>query len=160
MSSSIRTRGVVAVQTDYVPWADSSGRIAGVIVIITDVTEQRDSDRALRESEERFRRIANSAPVMMWVTRLDRVRDFVNDHYVEFAGLPIEQARVLDWRTIIHPDDVERIVAESIAGEASGEPFTLGGPVPARRRGISLAAERVAAAARAGRGAHRVHRGG
>jgi PAS domain S-box-containing protein len=122
-----RTRGVVAVQTDYVPWADSSGRIAGVIVIITDVTEQRDNDRALRESEERFRRIANSAPVMMWVTRLDRVRDFVNDHYVEFAGLPIEQARVLDWRTIIHPDDVERIVAESIAGEASGEPFTLEG---------------------------------
>ena len=43
---------------------------------------------ALRESEARFRRIANSAPAMMWVTRLDRVRDFVNDAYVEFAGGP------------------------------------------------------------------------
>ena len=42
-------------------------------------------------------------------------------------GFAIEQARVLDWRTMIHPDDVERIVAESIAGEASGEPFTLEG---------------------------------
>ena len=106
-------------------WAD-----CGVIVVITDVTEQRATDRALRESEARFRRIANSAPAMMWVTRLDRVRDFVNDAYVEFVGVPgcdREQARVLDWRTRIHPDDVERIVAESIAGEASGEPFTLEG---------------------------------
>ena len=55
-----------------------------------DVTEQRVAERALQESEARFRRIANSAPAMMWVTRLDRVRDFVNDAYAEFvvrAGL-------------------------------------------------------------------------
>jgi PAS domain S-box-containing protein len=122
-----RARGRVAVQTDYVPWADSTGRVSGIIVIIKDVTEQRDSERALKESEERFRRIANSAPVMMWVTRLDRVRDFVNECYVEFTGLSIEEARVLDWRTVIHPDDVGRIVAESVAGEASRQPFTLEG---------------------------------
>ena len=49
---------------------------------------RRVAERALKESEARFRRIANSAPAMMWVTRLDRVRDFVNDAYVEFvAGL-------------------------------------------------------------------------
>jgi PAS domain S-box-containing protein len=121
------TRGHVAVQSDYVPWADAAGRVRGIIILFEDVTEQRVAEKALRESEERFRRIANSAPAMMWVTRLDRVRDFVNDHYVEFTGLPIEQARVLDWRTLIHPDDVGRIVAESIAGEASLQPFTLEG---------------------------------
>ena len=42
------------------------------------MTEQRSAERALRESEARFRRIANSAPAMMWVTRLDRARDFVS----------------------------------------------------------------------------------
>ena len=79
------------------------------------------TELALRESEARFRRIANSAPAMMWVTRLDRVRDFVNDAYVEFARARTdrEDARTLDWRERIHPDDVDRIVAESIAGEAS-----------------------------------------
>jgi PAS domain S-box-containing protein len=121
------TRGTVAVQTDYVPWVDASGAVRGIIIVVTDVTEQRNAERALRESEARFRRIANSAPALMWVTRLDRVRDFVNDAYVEFVGASEEEARVLDWRTRIHPDDVDRIVALSIAGEASLQPFTLEG---------------------------------
>ena len=121
-------RGPVAVQTDYVPWADATGEVRGIIALVQDVTEQRAAERALRESEARFRRIANSAPALMWVTRLDRMRDFVNDAYVEFVGGPGSDpkiARTLDWRTRIHPDDVERIVAESIAGEASLQRFTL-----------------------------------
>jgi PAS domain S-box-containing protein len=120
------TRGPLAVQTDYVPWVDpASGGVQGVIILITDVTEQRAAERAIRESEARFRRIANSAPVMMWVTRLDRSRDFVNDTYAEFMGLSHEEARVQDWREFIHPDDQARLVAESLAGEATLKPFTL-----------------------------------
>jgi PAS domain S-box-containing protein len=122
------SRGPVAVQTDYVPWSDPTGEVRGLIVLVTDVTEQRAAERALRESEERFRRIANSAPALMWVTRLDRVRDFVNDSYVEFVagpGATRESARLIDWRSRIHPDVVDRIVAGSLAGEASLQPFTL-----------------------------------
>jgi PAS domain S-box-containing protein len=121
------TRGSLTVQTEYVPHLGPKGNVIGLILVLQDVTEQRMAEVALRESEARFRRIANSAPAMMWVTRLDRTRDFVNDSYAEFSGLPREQARVLDWRTRIHPDDVERLVAESIAGEAGLKPFTLEG---------------------------------
>jgi PAS domain S-box-containing protein len=121
------TRGSLAVQTNYMPWADSSGEVFGLIILVQDVTEQRAAERALRESEVRFRRIANQAPVLMWVTRLDRTRDFVNDAYVEFVGGDRELARTLDWRERIHPDDHDRIVAESIAGEATREAFTLEG---------------------------------
>jgi PAS domain S-box-containing protein len=124
------TRGPLAVQTDYVPWADAAGEVRGIIIVVQDVTEQRIAERSLKESEARFRRIANSAPAMMWVTRLDHVRDFVIDAYAEFAcgpGCDREEARTLDWRERIHPDDVERIVAESIAGEASGAAFALEG---------------------------------
>ena len=119
------TRGLLAVQADYVPQRDTRGNVVGMIILVQDITEQRASERALKESEARFRRIADSAPVMMWVTRLDRTRDFVNDAYAEFAGMSREEARVLDWRTRIHPDDVEHVVAESVAGEASCKPFTL-----------------------------------
>ena len=119
------TRGTLTVQTQYVPHLGPDGEVIGLILVIQDVTEQRASELAIRESEARFRRIANSAPVMMWVTRLDRTRDFVNDAYAEFAGLSREQARTLDWRTRIHPDDVARLVEESVAGEASLKPFTL-----------------------------------
>jgi PAS domain S-box-containing protein len=124
------TRGPVAIQSDYVPWATPDGEVRGIILLVTEVTEQRIAERSLRESEERFRRIADSAPVMMWVTRLDRVRDFVNDHYAEFVcgpGCDRDEARTVDWRTRIHPDDHDRIVADSLAGEASRAPFTLEG---------------------------------
>src|SRR5436305_8846696 len=96
--------------------------------LIKDVTEQRTAERALKESEARFRRIATQAPVLMWVTRLDRTRDFVNDGYMDFLGTDDrEVARTYDWRSGIHPDDVERIIQESIAGEASMQTFTLEG---------------------------------
>ena len=119
------TRGTLTVQTEYVPHQSPSGEVLGLILVIQDVTEQRAAEIAIRESEARFRRIANSAPVMMWVTRLDRTRDFVNDAYAEFTGLSREEARLLDWRSRIHPDDAQRLVAESVAGEASLKPFTL-----------------------------------
>jgi PAS domain S-box-containing protein len=123
-----RARGPLAVQTDYVPWADANGEVRGLIIVVQDVTEQRTAERALRESEERFRRIANSAPALMWVTRLDRTRDFVNDAYMEFLGTDDREfARAYDWRVGIHPDDIERIVAESLAGEESLKTFALEG---------------------------------
>lgn len=78
-------------------------------------------------TNDEFRLIADSAPVPMWVTGLDRRRTFVNKAYVAFVGGGYEHARTLDWRAIIHPDDVDRIVAESIAGEASLNSFTLEG---------------------------------
>jgi len=82
---------------------------------------------ALRESEERFRLIADSAPVPMWVTKLDRTRSFVNRAYVEFLGVSYEGAVTFDWRTILHPDDIDRVVAESVAGEATLDLFSLEG---------------------------------
>ena len=72
-----------------------------------------------------FKLIADSAPVPMWLTGLDRKRRFVNRAYVEFLGRGYSEALAFDWRTILHPEDHNRIVAQSIAGEASLKPFTL-----------------------------------
>ena len=119
------TRGLLALQSEYIPWRDPAGEVVGFIALSTDVTEQRSAERALRESEARFRRIADSAPVLMWVTRLDRTRDFVNDAYAEFLDLSREEARAFDWTQIIHPDDKARLIGESLAGEATLKPFTL-----------------------------------
>ena len=111
----------------FEPITDAVGRVTAIFVEGYDVTQRHRAELALRESEERFRLIADSAPVPMWVTRLDRKRSFVNRAYVEFLGVDYIEAIDFDWRSIIHPDDHDRIVAESIAGEASLAPFVLEG---------------------------------
>jgi len=111
----------------FQPIVDDDGRVTGIFAQGHDVTELHEAELALRESEERFRLIADSAPVPMWVTRIDRTRSFVNQAYVEFLGITYEEAVHFDWRTIIHPDDSARILAESLAGEASLKPFVLEG---------------------------------
>jgi PAS domain S-box-containing protein len=104
---------------------ERNGRAQRLVGADLDVSDQMLARETLRESEERFRLIADSAPVPIWVTKLDRTRSFANQAYVDFVGLPFAQAIVFDWRKVLHPDDQARIVQESIAGEASLKPFVL-----------------------------------
>jgi PAS domain S-box-containing protein len=104
---------------------DEDGRALRLIGAHIDITDRMLAQESLRESEERFRQIANSAPVPMWVTRLDRKRAFANQAYLDFLGLPYEEAVVFDWRKALHPDDLPRILQEQIAGESSLKPFVL-----------------------------------
>jgi PAS domain S-box-containing protein len=117
----------VWMNLDYSPVLNEAGQPAGVIAIVVETTERVMAERGVGESEARFQLIANSAPVPMWVSKLDGTRSFANHAYLEFLGLPYEEAIVFDWRKILHPDDLSRIVKESIAGEASLKPFVLEG---------------------------------
>ena len=109
----------------YQPIVTRDGKVSGIFLQGNDVTELHKAERALRESEQRFRLIADSAPVPMWVTRLDRTRAFVNIAYAEFLGVSYEEALTYDWRSRVHPDDAQRLLAESLAGEATLKPFVL-----------------------------------
>ena len=77
------------------------------------------------ESEARFRAIADTAPVLIWVTQEDRTRAFVNQAYVAFMGGDYETVRLADWRAFVHPDDQDQMIAASIAGEATRQPFAM-----------------------------------
>ena len=79
----------------------------------------------LSTSEARFRVLADSAPLLMWISRTDGSREFANRAYVDFVGEDYEGALTFDWRKVLHPDDRERILQEQAAGEASRELFTL-----------------------------------
>jgi PAS domain S-box-containing protein len=104
---------------------DRNGRALRLVGADLDVTDQMLAQETLRESEERFRLIADSAPVPIWVTKLDRTRSFANQAYVDFLGLAYEEAIVFDWRKALHADDLPRILQEQVAGEGSLKPFVL-----------------------------------
>jgi PAS domain S-box-containing protein len=74
-------------------------------------------------TEQRFRTLADSAPVLMWVSKLDGSREFVNRAYLDFLGLDYDTAMRFDWRALIHPDDLERMAAEEAASVANGGDF-------------------------------------
>jgi len=83
------------------------------------------AQRTLEVTESRFRTLADSAPILMWVTRTDGKREFANKAYVDFLAVGYQEAIDFDWRRVLHPDDMARILQEQVAGEASRRLFTL-----------------------------------
>ncbi len=115
----VRSTGALATQVVHVPHRDASGRTLGVYVVVSDISEQKIAEQKIAESEARFRSIANSAPVLIWVTGAEDKREFVNQAYLDFLGLTYAEALDFDWRRALHPDDLPRVLAEEPAIEPS-----------------------------------------
>jgi PAS domain S-box-containing protein len=81
-----------------------------VLIVCQDITEHKRAEEALRESEERFRLLADTAPVMIWETGADGHCTFVNNPWIEFTGRKLEEelGEVGCWTQGEHPDDRER----------------------------------------------------
>jgi len=104
---------------------DPEGNPLRLIGAHMDITERVFAREMLEESERRFRQISDSAPVPIWVSNLDGTRAFANLAYREFLGVDYDAALSFDWRKILHPDDLPRILQEQVAGEKSLKTFSL-----------------------------------
>jgi len=107
------------------PKYDSHGKPVSVIGTLLDITERRQAEQRVQESEQRFRTMADGAPVMMWVSGVDkRFTDF-NRSWLEFTGLSIEQQIGKGWSDGVHPDDLERCLATYNQNFDARRPFTM-----------------------------------
>jgi PAS domain S-box-containing protein len=82
------------------------------------------SGTILRESEERFRRMANATPVLIWMSGTDGMRTFFNEAWLHFTGLPTGSQLADGWESGVHPDDLEsyhRTYAAAFGSRASFE---------------------------------------
>lgn len=79
----------------------------GVVCYFYDMTARRRAEAAVRESEARFRNMADDAPVMIWVTEPDGACSFLNKTWAAFTGLDPAQGMGFAWLDTVHPDDME-----------------------------------------------------
>jgi PAS domain S-box-containing protein len=83
------------------------------------------AERAMRESEERFRLLTNTAPVIIWMSGVDKACTYVNQRFLEFTGQPLEAVLGNGWAEGIHPDDRERSWNVYARASEGHEPFQM-----------------------------------
>ena len=103
---------------------DSDGNPICRVVHIEDITERKRTEDALRESEGRFRLIADSCPSMMWVTDADGGYQFINRAYRDFCGATVEQIEGGKWQVMIHPDDAPEYSGKFERAVREHKPFS------------------------------------
>jgi PAS domain S-box-containing protein len=127
----------------YHPLADDAGAVRGVVTVSTEITEQVRARRALEESERQFRTLAESIPQLAWMADETGSIFWYNQRWYDYTGTTPEQMEGWGWRTMHHPDEVERVETHYRRAVQAGEPwedtFPLRGADGVYRRFLSRA---------------------
>jgi PAS domain S-box-containing protein len=108
---------------------DNNGELISIVGTVLDITERKQTEEALRESEERFRSMANSIPQLAWVANADGFIYWYNQRWYDYTGTKPEQMEGWGWQ-IVHDPEVLPTVMEKWTGSiASGKAFEMSFPL-------------------------------
>jgi PAS domain S-box-containing protein len=85
---------------------DTEGKPLYIVAVSQDITEQKRAKRALQESEERFRNMADAAPVIIWMGNTKGENIYFNPAWLRLTGREYEEEAKLGWEEVVHPDDI------------------------------------------------------
>jgi len=107
------------------PLRDRNGTVTGCSIIARDISDRKQADAMRRENEERFRMMADSAPVMIWVTGTDSLCTFVNRQWLEFTGRTMEEEIGNRWSEGLYPADFQHCVDYYTSSFDARRSFTM-----------------------------------
>lgn len=102
----------------------TQGKLIGAWGTQQDVTEQTYAVQQLEESEQRFRNMADSAPVFIWEADEDKHATYFNKYWLDFTGKTLRQQLGNGWEKSVHPDDREKCVRTYEIAFDERAPFT------------------------------------
>ena len=94
------------------PLFDGNGCPRGAVAVLSDITERKQAEAALRASTQRIREIADAVPAMMWASDRDGRCILVNKSWLDFKGSTLEQETGKGWLRGMHPEDLDRCAGE------------------------------------------------
>ncbi|MBD2205968.1 PAS domain S-box protein [Calothrix sp. FACHB-1219] len=89
------------------PIRNSAGQVVQILCISRDITDDKNAEAALRQSEVRYRYLAETIPHLVWTCDAQGECDYVNQRLCEYTGLTFEQALGFGWLSAVHPEDLE-----------------------------------------------------
>ncbi|MGA8408224.1 MAG: PAS domain S-box protein [Candidatus Acidiferrales bacterium] len=90
---------------------DKYGKGQYFVAEVVDITDHKRADQNLLESEQRFRQVANSAPVLIWMAGTDKLCTFFNKGWLDFTGRTLPQELGEGWVKGVHPEDLQRCLS-------------------------------------------------
>lgn len=96
------------------------GKVQFVLSTSTDLTDQQEAEEKIRESENRFRMLADALPQMVWMRNLQGKIEYGSKHWEEYSGVEGVSAA---WKAMVHPDDWNNIMQTWERHFAQGKPF-------------------------------------
>jgi PAS domain S-box-containing protein len=102
-----------------------NNKALGLLVTGTDITERIKAESRIRESETRFNEMADSAPVMIWMTDENNKITYLNEKWLHFTGKDITAYNSEGWRSLVHPDDLVPALNKFLAAFESRTPVVM-----------------------------------
>ncbi|MFW5739500.1 MAG: PAS domain S-box protein, partial [Myxococcota bacterium] len=102
---------------------DADGRVLHLLGMMLDVTDLKRTQEELRESETRFRGLADSLPNMVWVHDATGQQEYVNATFCSFFGVEREEMKGGRWQLLMHPEDADAYNRKFLACVDAKRPF-------------------------------------
>jgi len=93
---------------EYTPLFDLEKNVYGIMATVSDVTERKEHEMAMRLSEEKFRVLGDTLPQMIWTTDAEGRLNYASKRYFEFTGMTLDELNGIGWLNVIHPEDLMR----------------------------------------------------